>query len=99
MTEDPGRYMTDPPANQHRPALAVEEAAPTPRDKAWVYLQRALGRGSKRLIASDIDRALSMLYSSHDAMSYLAEHKLPQTQRGLHTAARRLLDGMKEVGE
>ena len=27
MTEDPGRYMTDPPANQHRPALAVEDVA------------------------------------------------------------------------
>ena len=27
MTEDPGRYMTAPPTNQHRPALAVKDVA------------------------------------------------------------------------
>ena len=54
---------------------------------------------SKRLIAGDIDRALGMLYSSHDAEGYVAHNKLPWTKRGLHSAARRLLDGMKEVGE
>lgn len=27
MAEDPGRYMTDPPASQYRPALAVKDVA------------------------------------------------------------------------
>ena len=73
-------------------------AEPTRRDRAWVYLQRALGRGSKQSIASDIDRALTMLYSSYDAMGYLAEHKLPPTKGGLHKAARQLLDYLEEGG-
>ena len=72
------------------------KAAPTPREKAWVYLQRALGHRSKRLIAGDIDRALGMLYSSHDAEGYVAHNKLPPTKRGLHAAARKLLDKLAE---
>ena len=75
------------------------KAAPTPREKAWVYLQRALGRGSKRQIEFDISRALSELYSSHDVAGYILECRLPPTKRGLQAAARKLLDGMKEVGE
>ena len=69
---------------------------PTNKDKAWVYLQRALGRSSKQLIAADIDKALGMLYSSHDAAGCLSEHGLPWTQRGLHAAARKLLDKLAE---
>ena len=72
------------------------KAAPTRKDRAWVYLQRALGHRSKRLIAGDIDRALGMLYSSHDAEGYVAHNKLPWTKRGLHSAARRLLEKLNE---
>ena len=72
------------------------KAAPTRKDRAWVYLQRALGHRSKRLIAGDIDRALSTLYSSFDAAGYLRDNRLPWTQRGLHKAARRLLEKLNE---
>lgn len=71
-------------------------AEPTRRDRAWLLLQRALGRGSRQTIESNIDRALTMLYSSHDAMGYLAEHKLPPTKKGLREAARQLLDYLAE---
>ena len=66
--------------------------APTPQDKAWVHLQRALGRGSKQLIAADIDQALRELGRSYSSGGYLLDSGLPWTQQGLHAAARKLLD-------
>jgi hypothetical protein len=85
------------PDNYDSVADAVH-AAPPRKNRAWLYLQRALGRGSKQSIASDIDRALTMLYSSYDALGYLAVHKLPPTKKGLRKAARQLLNYLaKEV--
>ena len=67
-------------------------AADTPQDKAKVLLTRALGRGSKNLIAGDIAEALTLLeYHTTSPQELLETFSLPWTQIGLHTAAERLL--------